>query len=320
LLTFTKAGQPVTAPVALGELLQDTARFALAGSNVDCVFDLAPDLWPCLADGRQIGQVIDNLLLNSRHAMPEGGTVRVAAENLVVAEGDVFGLAPGRHLKVVISDHGQGIPWEIQTRVFDPFFTTKAQRHRPGVGDELLDHQEARRPHRARVHARSRHDGELRPAGGRGRCAGRDLASIAEHQGRGRVLVMDDEAPIREIAREALQGLGYEVATARNGIETLALVERASAAGLPFDVAILDLTIPGHSGAARCSHDFALWRRAHRGRLERLRKRPRHGAATRLRLRRGPPKPFRLGELSDAVRAALASGRDGSPRVPVAGP
>jgi PAS domain S-box-containing protein len=310
LLTFTTAGQPVTAPVALDALVKDAARFALAGSNVDCVFELPSDLWPCQADGRQIGQVVDNLLINARHAMPAGGTVRIAACNVTIREGDPLGLPPGRHLKLVVSDRGQGIPRELQAKVFDPFFTTKPT----GTGLGLSVSYSIIKRHGGQIALESTPGVGTTvtlflPAAVEGAVVEAER-TVTGPRGRGRVLVMDDEADLREIARDALQDLGYEVATARNGSEAVALCEHAAAAGRPFDVALLDLTIPGHNGGAEV--------------LAQLRKLVPDIAAIASSGYSSDPimahpqasgfaaalaKPYRIGELGEAVGAALAAGR-----------
>jgi len=107
----------------VGELLLEGTRFALAGSNVTSEIDVPDDLWKCEADATQIAQVIDNLVINARQAMANGGRIEAWARNWK-AEDDPI-LPPGRYVKISIKDHGPGIPPDYQKRVFDPFFTTK---------------------------------------------------------------------------------------------------------------------------------------------------------------------------------------------------
>ncbi len=308
LLTFTTAGMPVTAPLALDTLARDTARFALAGSNVECVFELPADLWPALVDGRQIGQVVENLVINARHAMPAGGALRITAGNLTLAEDNPHGLPPGRYLELAVRDHGHGIPPELQAKVFDPFFTTKPT----GTGLGLAVSYSIVKRHGGQIALESTPGVGttvtlLLPAAVDGAVV--EVArALSEPRGRGRVLVMDDEAALREIARDVLTDLGYEVATARHGSEALALVERAAAAGRAFDVAILDLTIPGHDGGVEV--------------LEQLRRLAPGIAAIASSGYSSDPimadpracgfsaalaKPYRLAELAEAVGAALAA-------------
>jgi PAS domain S-box-containing protein len=307
LLTFTKADQPVTAPVALRGLVQDAARFALAGSSVSCTFDLPDDLWPWQADRRQIEQVLDNILINARQAMPDGGTVSLAAENVVIGSADPWGLAPGRYVTLVVRDHGVGIPREVQAKVFDPFFTTKPT----GTGLGLATSYSIAKKHGGHITLESDPGvgSTFRvclPAAAETVVAAGERPAAAR-RGEGRVLVMDDEPHVREIARECLGELGYEVATASNGSEAVAAFERAASEGRPFAVVILDLTIPGHSGGVEV--------------LARLRARgsdvraiassgyssdPVMAHPQRFGFSAVLAKPYRIAELSEAVRAAQA--------------
>ncbi len=308
LLTFTKADRPVTAPVALRELVQDAARFALAGSSVSCTFDLPEDLWPWQADRRQIDQVLDNILINARQAMPDGGTVSISAENVVIGSGDAWGLAPGRYVTLVVRDRGIGIPRDVQAKVFDPFFTTKPT----GTGLGLATSYSIAKKHGGHI------DLESDPGAGstfRVCLPAAAETAVAEgvrpataRRGEGRVLVMDDEHPVREIARECLEALGYQVATASNGAEAIAAFERAAKEGRPFAVVILDLTIPGHSGGVEVlarlrglgSEVKAIASSGYSS--DPVMANPRQFGFSAVLA-----KPYRLAELSEAVRAALAS-------------
>ncbi|MEW6324185.1 MAG: ATP-binding protein, partial [Nitrospirota bacterium] len=125
LLTFSRGGQPVREPAALGQLLKDSALFALQGSNVRCECAVPDGLWPVEADQGQINQAVHNLILNAQQAMPDGGTIRIQAFNLAVRPDDRLPLAPGDYVGIRVKDHGAGIPPEDLAKIFDPFFTTK---------------------------------------------------------------------------------------------------------------------------------------------------------------------------------------------------
>ena len=122
LLTFSKAGEPVRQSVHLERVVRDAVAFVLSGSNVVADFSIDPDLWPCEVDEQQIAQVIDNLVLNARQAMPGGGVISIRLENR------------HRHLherqepwvRLSVQDQGPGIPHELWPKIFDPFFTTKS--------------------------------------------------------------------------------------------------------------------------------------------------------------------------------------------------
>jgi signal transduction histidine kinase len=131
LLTFAKGGDPVRSAVVLPEVLQEVALFATRGSKVRCEFRMAEDLWLADADKGQVGQIIQNLVINAVHAMPEGGLIKLSASNEMVKLGHKS-LSPGAYVCIVVSDTGSGIPAETLPHIFDPYFTTK--KHGSGLG------------------------------------------------------------------------------------------------------------------------------------------------------------------------------------------
>jgi PAS domain S-box-containing protein len=133
LLTFAKGGVPLQMVTPLFPFIQETAQFALSGSNVSSQYDIAKDLWPCIIDKNQIGQVIDNIIINAQQAMPMGGTVEVMARNISIEVEEHPTLLKGNYVRVSIKDYGIGISKKIQPRIFDPFFTTKPKGHGLGL-------------------------------------------------------------------------------------------------------------------------------------------------------------------------------------------
>jgi PAS domain S-box-containing protein len=126
LLTFAKGCDPVRKVTQLGDLLEDWTRFALSGSHVSCRFNVARDLWPVEVDEGQMGQVVDNLVINARQAMPRGGALLVSATNVTMDTSEVGSpLRPGRYVRVAVKDGGVGISKEDLPRIFEPYFTTK---------------------------------------------------------------------------------------------------------------------------------------------------------------------------------------------------
>ena len=125
LLTFAKGGAPVRQTALIREIIEDSCRFSLSGSNVKCAFFFAGDLKPVEVDVGQISQVINNLVINAVQAMPDGGTIEVKAENAVVGLPDELPLAPGEYIRISVHDQGIGIPQENLSKIFDPYFTTK---------------------------------------------------------------------------------------------------------------------------------------------------------------------------------------------------
>ena len=115
-------------------MIQESVRPALSGSRVRCEFSLAEDLWPAEVDEGQIGQVIRNLVLNAREAMPQGGVVSVRAENVVLGSHENPSLPPGDYVRVSIADQGGGIAKEVLPKIFDPYFSTKQRGDQKGMG------------------------------------------------------------------------------------------------------------------------------------------------------------------------------------------
>jgi PAS domain S-box-containing protein len=250
LLTFSKAGEPVRRTVSLGPLVEGSARFVFSGTNLAVDFDVAPDLWPCEVDEQQIGQVVDNLLINARQAMPSGGTVRIEMANVAAATG----AAQAPCVRLSVQDEGPGIPRELWTRIFDPFFTTKAAGS--GLGLAMVYSIVRRHGGRVEVGVARRGSGArfdvLLPAvpGAvpQDRSASAPGAAVAMGRGNGRIMVMDDEEHIRNLARAALGRLGYVVVLARDDQEAVAIARETLDRGERLDAVILDLTISGGTG------------------------------------------------------------------------
>jgi PAS domain S-box-containing protein len=248
LLTFSKSGMPIRRTNTLGPFVQETVQFARSGSSVAVSFDIPADLWLCSFDATQIGQVIDNIVINALQAMPSGGTLSVSAANVTFAERGHPTLATGRYVRVSIRDSGTGIPREILGKVFDPFFTTKEKGS--GLGLSIA------------FSVVSRHGGtiEVESAAGLGtsfhiflpaadEAAVPDPApTLALSRGKGRILLMDDEEQIRTVVATMLRRIGYEVDCVSEGGEALRVLAARSAAGAPFDAVVLDLTVQGGMG------------------------------------------------------------------------
>jgi CheY-like chemotaxis protein len=234
--------------VAIAGILKESANMALRRSPVRCVFDLPEDLWMVEADEIQLVQVFTNLLINAQEAMPQGGVITVTAGNMVEADRRsecALPVVPGNYLRVSIADEGIGIPKEHIGRIFDPYFSTKRRGSGLGLattysivknhGGFLVVESSLGRGTTLSVSLPASSGCLLhRPAESLVRPAGRRL----------RVLIMDDEAPVRVMASNMLQFLGYEAEAVDNG---RAAIERF--AHDRFDVVMLDLIVPGEMGA-----------------------------------------------------------------------
>jgi PAS domain S-box-containing protein len=249
LLTFSRGGQPIKRVTALGQTLRESADFALQGSTTRCEFSLPDDLWPVEADAGQLSQVIHNIVLNAQQAMPQGGTVRLEAANETLGPETRVPLSPGQYVGIRVTDHGVGIAPEHLAKVFDPFFTTRPKGSGLGLATAYM--------------IVKRHGGQLTVESepGRGstfsfylpRAHGTPAVAPTERftRGTGRILLMDDDAPIRDFACEALQRCGYEVECAQDGVEAIERFHKARAASRPFNAVILDLTVRAGMGGAQ---------------------------------------------------------------------
>ncbi len=248
LLTFAKGGEPVKASVDLPDLLRESASFALHGAKARAEFAIAADLWPVHADKGQLGQVVQNLMINAVQAMPDGGVVTLTAENVELAAG-MLPLPAGRYVRLTVTDTGMGIARDHLAKIFDPYFTTKTQ----GSGLGLATVYSIVRKHDGHIMADSEEGKGTMfrawlPAGNAP--AGRPKAegSGSRPPMRTRVLFMDDEAPIRGMATIFMERLGFDCDTAADGAEAIRKYEAAMQEGRRYEVVLMDLTVPGGMG------------------------------------------------------------------------
>jgi PAS domain S-box-containing protein len=248
LLTFSKGGAPAKQVASLGEIIRDSTHFPLRGSNVKCNFSIPEDLWPAEVDAGQISQVIGNLVINADQAMPEGGIIEIIAENIIVGPKDFSLLHKGKYINITISDHGQGIPEQLLRKIFDPYFTTK----RSGTGLGLASAYSIVKKHGGHIAVESVPKigtafHVYLPASSE-KIKKTKKVQEEDHFIKGKILVMDDEKPVREVVASMLEYMGHKVKTAVDGIEAVGLYEKSLKSGRPFDVVILDLTVPGAMG------------------------------------------------------------------------
>jgi CheY-like chemotaxis protein len=248
LLTFSKGGKPVKTVLDLRPVIGNSVAFALSGSRITSEIVSDDDLRPVEADAGQIGQVIHNIVLNADQAMPLGGMIRVSVRNMPAAS-----VAPqidlqGDVVEIAIQDQGAGIPPEHLPRIFDPYFTTKEKGSGLGLATSYF--------------IIKNHGGLVRVQTGAGKGTTffiylpasdakketRESPLLSPVSRKGRILVMDDEEMIREIANELLTALGHEVTLCGTGESALDAYRAALTADRPFDLVILDLTIRGGIG------------------------------------------------------------------------
>ena len=248
LLTFSKGGLPVRRTTSIIDLIRETADFMLRGSKISCSINHEKDIWAVDIDKGQISQVIQNLVINAVHAMPDGGNFNIRVENSIVDDSTSLPLQPGNYVKLRINDQGKGIPEKNITRIFDPYYSTKPN----GTGLGLTI-----------VHSIIRnHDGHIMVESqvGQGttftiylpasmeKIAPAEKTKETGRSGSGRILVMDDDATVRNVLSSMLDMLGFEVTLAEDGQKAIDFYLDSMKAGKPFTAVILDLTVPGGVG------------------------------------------------------------------------
>lgn len=254
LLTFSKGGAPMKEVSSIRAIIEDTVGFCLSGSNATYSLELPDDLLAVNIDKGQIDQVINNLLLNALQAMPSGGMITVKAENVTLtkdmSEPAILrnpSMKPGRYVKVSVIDEGAGIPRKDIEKIFDPYFTTKPK----GTGLGLTTSYAIIKNHDGMITV----DSEIEqgsvfsfylPALDVSLENSSSPASIKPQKG-GKILVMDDDDAVRAVVSQILRGYGYQVHCVASGNEAMQLYKEALI-DAPFDVVIMDLTIPGGMG------------------------------------------------------------------------
>ena len=250
LLTFAKGGEPVRQTACIADVIRDSAEFVLRGSKVACHYDIPGDLWPVDIDTGQISQVIQNLILNAIHAMPQGGDIHISCANIDdITRESILHLPRVKYVKITIKDTGTGIPEEFLDKIFDPYFTTKQQGSGLGLA---ISHSII-----------TKHNGHISVQSVQGKgttftiylpAATRQEGQAEKeddglHGGSGRIMVMDDEEMLLEVAGQMLTHLGYDVILVRDGAEAVKKYKELHGTDRAVDAVIMDITIPGGMGA-----------------------------------------------------------------------
>ena len=248
LLTFSKGGEPIKKVADLNQVIKESSQFVIRGSKSSCEFDLSENLSMVEIDTGQINQVINNLLINANQAMPHGGKIRIRTSNVIIEPDNKLALADGRYVLITVEDQGIGILKEHLSKIFDPFFTTRQK----GNGLGLSSVYAIIKKHNGHITVNS----ELNkgtvfnvyiPA------SQKEIDTIDEkfeitHQGQGRILIMDDQEAILTMTGRMLNLMGYETEFSLDGSEAIQKYREAYQSQKPFDLVILDLTVPGGMG------------------------------------------------------------------------
>jgi PAS domain S-box-containing protein len=246
LLTFAKGGMPVKETASIKDIIKESSSFVLRGSKSRCEFSIAEDLWQAEVDVGQISQMINNLVINADQAMPKGGTIQVAAENLIIEDRHNLPVNPGRYIRISIKDQGVGISEDHLLNIFDPYFTTKQK----GSGLGLATTYSVIEKHDGHITVESQLGTGTTfhvylPASDKTVPEKEEVGVI---KGQGRILVMDDEAALKKMIGRMLEKLGYEAEFAKDGAEAIEMYKAAKKSEKTYDAVILDLTIPGGMG------------------------------------------------------------------------
>jgi len=251
LLTFAKGGDPVTKTTLIGKTITDSANFVLHGSSVSCQFIIPENLYLVDIDAGQISQVIQNLVINAKHAMPEGGEIKISCTNIADIRSETPRSLPGKaYIKITVQDNGCGITEKYLDKIFDPYFTTKQEGSGLGLA---IAHSII-----------SKHNGHISVQSTMGEgttftiylpASDKQVLHIPTEKThepetiKATILVMDDDQFVQDIAKRMLGRLGHnKVLQAKDGKEAIKIFNEHRKSGKPVDVIIMDLTIPGGMG------------------------------------------------------------------------
>lgn len=249
LLTFSKGGLPVKRALELKPLIANTVQFCLSGSNIETRLFIDDDLWPVDGDEGQLGQVIQNLVINGVQAMPGGGTITVRASNTLNGSGSPDLQNGRRYVNISITDTGSGISEHEITRIFEPYFTTKQS----GYGLGLTTSYSIVKHHGGTITVTSEVGSGTTftvfiPAATEKQQPPPEVVQPEPFPGKAKILVMDDEELVRDVAHSMIEALGHTVETAADGEESVEKYRQAIQEDTPFQLVMLDITIKGGVG------------------------------------------------------------------------
>jgi PAS domain S-box-containing protein len=253
LLAFARRQEMAPRRVDLPGTIEDVNALLrpLIGERIQPVVRLEPDLWPVHFDPGQLEQVLVNLAVNARDAMPEGGTLAYEAGNARLGADELpagSGLAPGDYVRLVVRDTGSGMTPEVVARIFEPFFTTKGPGKGTGIG--LATCHGILRQSGGHIGVESE-PGKgtafqlLLPRSPEDALAPEVVRTGTIQQGRGTVMIVEDEPMVRSLAARSLREAGYAVIEAACGEDALA---RIAGGGPAIDLLLTDVIMPGMNG------------------------------------------------------------------------
>jgi len=253
LLGFAEQGKNLTVPVELGRVIASVTGVLerTQDPRIRLVTSLRPEGGCVLGDPSQLDQVVMNLAINACDAMPRGGQLKFTTEPATLDEAfcrEREWMSPGKYLLLSVSDTGVGISPENLERIFAPFFTTKAQGKGTGLGLSMVFGIVKNHGGCVDVRSEAGVGSVFRvflPESSEGAMNEEAATDQTFPRGRGRILLVDDQEPVREVAKDMLEALGYEVITAADGLEG---VSRYRDLWREIDLVILDMVMPNMSG------------------------------------------------------------------------
>jgi PAS domain S-box-containing protein len=249
LLTFARGGEPVKSIISISKVLEESTILALSGSGKKPVLSIPDDLWVIDADEGQINQVINNIVINADQAMPEGGIINITARNLTVSKAIFPNFNEDDYVEIAIQDYGIGISPDHLQRIFEPYFTTKQK----GSGLGLATSYSIITNHGGYLTVESDKDVgtifKIYLPARKDAVANQNITLTSNKEiPHLRIMVMDDEEAIRNLLERQLKSMGHKTELVKEGTEAVASFGAAIESGLPFDLVIMDLTIPGGMG------------------------------------------------------------------------
>jgi PAS domain S-box-containing protein len=253
MLTFARGADGERVLVQPSHLIEEVAKIAgqTFPKSITVRTKYPEDLWMIEGDPTHLQQVLLNLCVNARDAMPEGGSLRLTSENFTVDEHYATmtaGAHPGPHVLIQVTDNGNGIPRHVIDKIFDPFFTTKEIGHGTGLGLSTVIGIVKSYGGFVNVYSEPGHTSfkVFFPASNATSAAPEPVESDSAPNGHGqKILVVDDEPCIRTAAHSLLERWGYEPLLAEDGVSALALYAQQPT---EIDLVLTDLVMPMMDG------------------------------------------------------------------------
>jgi len=252
LLTFSKGGGPVRKTASIGKVITESANFVLRGSSVACKYKIPDNLYKSNIDVGQISQVIQNLVINAKHAMPEGGMIHITADNIDDIKRDaILTLSADKsYIRIIIEDSGSGIPKKYLDKIFDPYFTTKQTGSGLGLAIcfSIINKHDGKIFVKSEISAGTTFTIYLPATLDAEKLIEDENKIVIDPSKKANILIMDDDKNVNNIAKEMLLLLGHGALQAMHGKEAIDIFIKQKEIKEPIDIIIMDLTIPGGMG------------------------------------------------------------------------